>query len=138
MQATSERPEGLWVTLTKDLAGTPAGEKIKLASAAEKESLIAAGLAQSCADPEEQIVHDTVEKMAASVVDAAVSAVDKRLEEFAASTDGGRGERLFALPRDATAAKMNGFSSAGEFLDVGRYRRHTGQSRRSTPGRQST
>lgn len=105
-----------WVELTQSCLGHQRGDILKTDSMATKDSLLARGLARSCDDPEKKAVTQAVREAAREVVEAAVQAVDERLETFARSAPAlGTRWRPPAAPRDPAFDDRQGFRGFGEF-----------------------
>lgn len=106
--------EHFWVKLLADHGGKKSGTVVRLNCSDEKQRLIQSGLAEDCEDPEPLALDNAVAELTASVVDAAVQAIDKRLETFSRTPVGGP-RPIPAEPHDPRVEKLNGFRSAGEF-----------------------
>ena len=99
-----------WAVLNRAHLGHEAGAEVKLASFAEKERMVAEGIAADCPDPEAELVQSAV----AQAVAEATAAFDQKLDAIAKAADG-PAAKLFAVPRDRERESLNGFAAAGDF-----------------------
>lgn len=100
----------LWVELQKEFLGKPVGEKVKLASEAEKKSLIEGGFAKDCESPESDVVLKAAESLVTKTMEGAANLVDVKIKELTSQIN-----KSFNEARIPSFAIAKGSDGADEF-----------------------